>query len=441
MKTDNLYLYSKKRNSSVMGRLFLSYIYIIFILWSAGFGLFFVLPYFKNLYWLDSLSIFTIIVSLTYFILIFANTGVVRFGFHNSSLFWVFFFFIAISFLFSSYKYNQGLAGTIKYAAYYLIPLFSIFVYFQFPKRFRSFSAVNKAIINVSIIDSTVALVSYFLIVNADINLLNIPYSLRNGTPRFTIGVEVVLISIFISLNKCFKTKKISPKDACNIILGTLQIIIAGKTRSFLLYYAIAFVFIIALYSNFKTKICLYTVFFDLFLVFAFNAQYIINSISDYFLSDAGISIRFEAISFFMKQFYSKPFFGIGFISSKGPYSTLLGGANGKFYYDDVGVVGLLAQFGLFGLLWVIVLLATAFLQAKKTNLLISPILKTFVFYLTISSINLLFVDRGKLIYLFMLFVFTDFCHPISAIVNNTKRSPSLLARGRILNTKLKGCN
>lgn len=441
MINESLYMYNKKRNSNILGKLFSTYVYIIFILWSVGFGFFYVLPYFKDLYWVDSLSIITFIVCVIFFFLVFFNTRVLRFSFPRSSLFWIFFFFIAASCVFSCYKYSQGLLETFKYAAYYLIPLFSIFVYFQFPKQTRSFSAVSKAIINVSIIDSIIALLSYAFIANFGINLLNIPYSLRNASPRFTIGVEVVLISIFISINKSFKTKKLSLTDATNIILGTLQFFIAGKTRSFILYYVVTLLFIIALYSNVKTKIWFYVSLFILFLVFVFNANSIITLFSNYFLNDDGIYVRFEAISFFINQFVSKPIFGMGFISSEGPYSYLLGGINGTYYYDDVGIVGLLAQFGLTGLLWEILILATAYLQSTKSKLLVSSILKTLVFYMAISSINLLFIDGGKLIYLFMLFALNDFCYPINVFTKKKQRNYYFCGQQFVLNSKLKGSN
>jgi len=391
-------------------KLFLVFVYTIFIAFSAGFGLLRVIPYFKDLYWIDSLTIIITAVSALTWLLVFLNTKKLIYKFSNYLLFWVFLIFIFALSLYSKSIYSQGILETIKVASYYFSILFTIFVYFQFPSPCRSFSVVKKALINVSIIDSIIALLSFILIKNFGINILNLSYSIRDGSPRFTIGTCIVLVSIFVSIVYSFKTKNLSLKDFINILLGFVHLIFIGKTRSLILYFALALIFALAIFSNYKIKIFIATIIVCLFLSYCFNFNEFSNFFINYFLDDAGISIRFDAISFFMGNFNSSPIFGMGFISSKGDYSYLMSGVNGNYYYDDVGLVGLLAQFGICGFLWAIIILIKSFLVSHKSGTTPALVLKIFVFYLFVSSINLSFMDPERLAYLFILFVFDDFC-------------------------------
>jgi hypothetical protein len=59
----------------------------------------------------------------------------------------------------------------------------------------------------------------------------------------------------------------------------------------------------------------------------------------------AGTRVRFEAIEYFMTYVQKNPLFGMGFVHQN-YYSSVLYGANGRYYLTDVGIIGLLTECG-----------------------------------------------------------------------------------------------
>jgi hypothetical protein len=266
-----------------------------------------------------------------------------------------------------------------------------------------------RAIKIVSIIDSILAILSFVLIYTADINILNIPYSIRNGTPRLGIGTEIVLVSLFISFVSVLQKKKLQLIDFANLLLGLVQVIVVNKGRSAIFYLAITFLFGTLLFLKLLPRIIIFSLLLITLLLLSPTFPAFSNAVEAYFYGDDGIMVRFQAIEFYMNQFYHHPLIGMGFISTNGPFWYLAQGYDGLFYYDDVGIVGFMNRFGCIGLLLVSYLIFQCTKTSWGNHSISGYVEKTFLFYIVVSLINLSFLDLERLVYLFLLFAINDY--------------------------------
>lgn len=356
-----------------------------------------------------------------FLIIIWRQTRNINFHIGANPFFWCFIFLLLVLYVYSSIIYSQGLLGTLKYFVHYMIPLFAIFTFYQFPKSVRKKEILFHAIQVISIIDSFDAIVNYLLISKAGINLLNISYSIRNGTPRFGIGTEIVIISLFVSFASIFKSRRLNFTSLLCISLGLIQLIAINKTRSVLLYVFFSIIVFLFLSLKLQYKFIAITILaLCLFMLFPAIPD-IANSVTEYINGDGSILIRLEAIDFYMNQFYHHPLIGMGFISSHGDYWYLGTGYENRYFYNDVGLVGFLVQFGSMGLLLACYFFIHCIKSINHLVTLRSYIEKLMIIYFVVSSINLSLFDPERLIYLFLLFAIDDSSVKVNLVLQRKK--------------------
>ena len=134
-------------------------------------------------------------------------------------------------------------------------------------------------------------------------------------------------------------------------------------------------------------------------LVF-FGNQYFAAYINDYINNDYGLLNRSEAIVFYLNQFIHKPMFGMGYIGTdrSSVTSLLLYGPNGNYYRGDLGVIGLIDEYGIAGLIWTLYFLYGIYCMGKNTTIY-AQIIRFVVFYYVISLVNLSFMDSERLLF------------------------------------------
>lgn len=115
-------------------------------------------------------------------------------------------------------------------------------------------------------------------------------------------------------------------------------------------------------------------------------------------------SNRIYAITYYVQTFIKKPLFGNGFVSctAGSPYFAVEHGNLGIAYYGDVGIFGLLAETGIFSIIYFIypffkiiesfkTLASYKFILGTDFNFYVS-----LIFYLLLSSVTLIIVNDGR---------------------------------------------
>ena len=313
-------------------------------------------------------------------------------------------FFMLIEVIISNYRYKQGLANVIKESMYYLI--FAIVVIAICNMELEETVSLEwfcKKIVLLSMFCSTFAIILFSLYTYFGLNPLQLSVeNIRNGTIRFGIGSNLVVIALIISLSNMMN-EGLNKTDLSNMILGIVQLYFINKTRSVILYLIIVFCYMIlnTRKTNKIVKIVVYfTVFASIFLLIFGNSSFGYR-IEGYINADYGLMARVEAIQFYFSQFLKHPLFGMGFISTKKTLSgwNLLYGDSGIYYRGDVGVIGLLNAYGIVGFIWSCLFLKRIYNSAVD-NTTYSLSLKFIVIYFVISWANLSFMDAERLLYM-----------------------------------------
>ena len=307
-----------------------------------------------------------------------------------------------IEILLSSLNYKQSAFMLMKEASYNIV--FAVMLY--------SFSIINfsfitkewlcKKIVLFSVLSSFSAILFFVLYSAFSFNPLQLSENVtRNGTIRFVIGTGIVILALIISFTK-FLNKSATKLDVINILLGTIQIYYVNKTRSIILFLIILFCIIIlkTKRTNNLLKISLFLLISVSVILVFFGNQYFAAYINDYVNNDYGLLNRSEAIVFYLNQFIHKPMFGMGYIGTdrSSVTSLLLYGPNGNYYRGDLGVIGLIDEYGIAGLIWTLYFLYGIYCMGKNTTIY-AQIIRFVVFYYVISLVNLSFMDSERLLF------------------------------------------
>ena len=324
---------------------------------------------------------------------------------------------------------HQPIILTIKEAFYYIVPIAAYITIIQFKDINHSgfLNEVFDMIVSFSTVCSIVAIIAFLLNTYNGFNILRLNITLdsyRNGTLRFNVGGIVLYLGVFISIIKLIE-RDFSWKHIINIAVCAYQIIFINKTRTVMLY--IVAVIAISILNERKLKKSIRILMWLIIVVsivgaFVFSDS-VNTTVTSYLYSDAGFMMRLRAIEHYMNQFAQYPILGIGLISSSQDISgwQLLYGSEGRFFRGDVGVIGLLNEFGILGLLWVVVFFLKTFKEIKGMHDLASQICRCLLWFLLISMINLSFMDNNRCMYIFFAFAF------IECIKRNRKASESII--------------
>lgn len=381
-----------------------AYIIILLICLTGFFGLYRFLPLSKQLYSVDLIYIYILFFSIIFIAIdikkILSKNKAYTYKKKFNRAFIIFVLFISAEVLMSNFNYQQGLVNVLKEAMYYYV--FSIVGFLILTINYETINIewFYKRITQISIACSIVAIIIFASYTYLGIDLIGIAGGqIRNGTVRFGIGSNLVIISIVISITRILNER---PRclDICNLIVGFIQILFINKTRAVILYLMIlTCVMCLRMKKvNNLIKFFMWVGILISIIFLIFGNQIFMGKINSFISNDYGMLARMDAIKFYMNEFYGKPLCGMGFISSKKTIAgwELIYGNDGVYYRGDVGFVGLLNGFGVVGLCWAFAFLSKLFnsVEGKSTY---SLAVKHIVLYFCISSASLCFMDAERL--------------------------------------------
>lgn len=327
----------------------------------------------------------------------------------------------------TSSKFDQSLFSTFLVGYFFLI-LFLYFPYTSFLNNWDAWVDFVKMFSVFSLILSITKMLQSWLIVHSDVRYpflnSNLDFmsasSLRYvklGFTRIPSASDFVFYATLFLLIFHLIHKRVFSGMTTYLILGinTLYIVFVGQTRSYIVLLLI--VYIIAAFIRIKEKFD-----FSLILMIIITLSvpvillilYVINRL---LYGDANrvssLSIRLEAVKYYISNLRFSGWFSMGFARDSvygnlihNQYVTNLGQVV-TYNYDDVGIVGFLAQFGLVGIVDMVIYAVTlmvSFIKSRKKEI-------SFLIIVVIlgSCINLSLLDPQRIFYLPMVLVMLDF--------------------------------
>lgn len=310
---------------------------------------------------------------------------------------------VSVEILYSIYRYEQSLRGTLKEAMYYIAPVLVYLVFDNFARKHDVLSAMKYIFVRASIFVGFISLFEYVLLRRGmDILQLGNSITERYGTPRYNLAAVLFITALFFSISDWFsKETKFDITNLLNIVLIAVNLIFVSKGRSWLMYAGLAIVFGFFVSREFK----IHRVFIVLFIILAAVVMIlpnILDSLNIYIGEDAGIQVRFEAVEYYVNQIKENPVLGMGFINTSSSQLKLVSGTSGLYYQSDVGIIGFIDKFGFIGFFWLLAWFIKSIFCIVKNKMNNSNWLfaAMFMFFLVITNINLCLMDNNKTLYL-----------------------------------------
>ncbi|MDD3225122.1 MAG: O-antigen ligase family protein [Clostridium sp.] len=183
-----------------------------------------------------------------------------------------------------------------------------------------------------------------------------VQYGYRNGVRWYT-GFGLIIFSMFILIGKMLKIKDIK-RNSLNLLAITIDlisIIVVSQTRNFIVGIFISFVILVVLQKKYNKTLLFFMIFTVISLyILMYKNNFIINlfnSIYNEGINNKGtVGFRFKEIQFFVGQWIKNPLLGNGLYSDNFSKSYIITGLSNKYYTSDVGIIGLIYQFGVIGI-------------------------------------------------------------------------------------------
>lgn len=270
----------------------------------------------------------------------------------------IFLLLFLVEAIISKYRYNQSWLDIILM----LLPNLCLILYFiiNYYKISNKKERIRKFFVNVSVILSGLIIFQAKIYEKFGVALLKISYEgERLNKIRITSGCYFVSIGMIITLAEILNKKnsmKKRKKYVAFLLIEFIYMIDIVATRSLLMYLTISLFFMILLYNKQLIKrimIILGAIFISFILINTTIFKSFI-SISNDATEQWSNKIRVMAIEFYLEQIKEKPIFGTGLIKEKKENVELfyyLRGPLGKYYKEDIGIIGFVNTYGIVGLI------------------------------------------------------------------------------------------
>lgn len=297
------------------------------------------------------------------------------------SVYYLFGFFFIVSILTSYFYPEQSLTKTFSVSYYGLIPL----AYFIFRKILKTKSDWKKFTKLLSIFGTILAitkLIQSFILSNFGVLIFHLNYQgdISNAAYKsfkvlgfirlpsvgdFLFWVVVILLSLSVRFPE-WKILK-HPYQ-----LGTMIfcLVTVAQTRTYtLLLVGILVIYIYFRFFRYLSK-DLKIIFFFISSITAIIALYLLFSYLINF--QVGRSQSFDTrgveLNYYLGLISKSPIFGVGFLRGDGIYRAINAGPFLNYYFSDVGIIGFLAQTGLLGGSFILVLLVQLISSLRKSK-------------------------------------------------------------------------
>ena len=280
---------------------------------------------------------------------------------------------------------------------------FLVFLAFPLLKLVRKENGYDRILYAINVI----TLVLYILYILQSIAyekngtlFLHVNENLRNNALRMSLKSfgNVMIIYNFCRLwfDSNYKHKIFS---LIQFILGIYCLLFIQQTRAYYFVIAISLIVVLLFCGSSSSKKIRNIAIIILFSVMLFS-----SGLFDQFLGSFGENsdmygntlVRMNAIGYFWEEFVHSPLWGHGIITTA-QYFTIRTGPLGSYFYADVGIIGLMAQFGIFSFViyvWPMLRWGRHILRHLRSGKL-DPFLIAMYIYMLASTPSLLCVNQA----------------------------------------------
>lgn len=274
-------------------------------------------------------------------------------------------FSVVILFVYSVFIYPlQELGDTLKVACIFMLPILSVVFFECFYKGYLHIFLSTMNIICLiwhllMVVHTVIYMTRGVLLFDLKSYFIGDSVYIRDNSIRITMGVmsQFMIIYNFSYLYK--NTKKTNFKWLYHLILfilGLYCLVIVSKTRADQAYVLIAIAAIVLIGGKTNRSRFLTVVMTMVGIYIIINTD-IITKITEVFSSananTNSVVNRLYAYRYYGECIRNNPFWGHGFPMTTNiayPYYGVEHGALGRAYYSDVGIVGLIANIGMFAI-------------------------------------------------------------------------------------------
>lgn len=233
---------------------------------------------------------------------------------------------------------------------------------------------------------------------------------LLNGTIRMTLFSFGNLMIVY-NFDKLYMTKEKLKFKVWHIIclgIGIYSLIVVQQTRMYTIIVALCFMMIILIKGKgWKNKL-LKIVILCLCYLFLVNSSFVTDLIKSFSVTGENrwsTQARLYAITYYIDCIKHRPLFGNGFLSEV-EYYSILHGATGQAQYSDVGILGLIAETGIFSIVFFLLpvyFIIKSIITLKHEKRLNSLDVAIFLYVIATSATLILTVGRYCYTFAFIL--------------------------------------
>lgn len=303
----------------------------------------------------------------------------------------------------SGIKYPDiGLLSFLIETSHYWYLFLIVPLLYYFRKEDRGYEKIMRMLNIVVLLTYMVALVQSIAFDRSGLNFLTKELTIQDGSVRMGIGC-FGNVMILYNIDRFYNATEKRTSALLSAILGVLVMLLIQRTRGFTIV-SILCIGAVVLMNNRTIRKTFMNVLLiagvAIYLVYSGILPALLESLNPE--TGVNIGIRLEAIGYFWKEFSQNMLYGHGL--AIGPrYYSISRGSMGLFFYSDVGVIGSLAQYGLFYVIlyiWPMVhmgRIAVKWLREKNTRQKYAFLIGIYMFLL-LTSASLVVTDMFRML-------------------------------------------
>ena len=346
--------------------------------------------------------------------------------------------FLGIQAIYERLYFQYSLSSILFNLLPFLILLmyFGIGTFLSDQKNFISFCSLCEWI---TIILCTLLLIQLLIYNRKHIMFLNFSisnwYTMYHVTAngRFSVVADgLVKVTVLISFYDMLFWKNISRKKTfiatISFLLALLSIVFVDQSRIYIIQSVISIIVIYFITNknkiNLKTVSYAFAIFLIGLMLLLPKITSIINALND--SSNGSSYARIGAINYYLSIIGNYLFTGLGIVNpDEGTFQyILIHGGEGIYYFDDIGIIGILASMGIVMVVWYVLILIKNFklsFKIKNNNKKALSIGLSVMMLLGIMTGS--YLDKERLMALLLTMLVIDFCSRSDRLCNNEKSS------------------
>ncbi|MFD4705096.1 O-antigen ligase family protein [Gottfriedia sp. NPDC058432] len=315
----------------------------------------------------------------------------------------------------SYYLYDQPILLGIKATKWYLVVLTYILVSYLLVNNLISKRKIENIIIYIGFIAACVYITQF--VMYDKIQFLNVNFLERFGEVRFYQGVNIVILSLFMSFNRLITGKNVSLIMILICITNLFYIIIVANSRTLTIPIMVAIMFIFIIQRKFNRYIVFCLAVISFFYFFILNENNLLKSIFTLLVEDISnksgtFDVRLHEIEFYLTEVFKSPILGRGLLIESHYPSYIALGKQMEYFLSDVGIIGFFFKFGLVGLMIIfslIVLMIKNIKYLRKNHISKFDFIGYFIYLLISIWFVPLFDNTGSLLCLAFVLSLIDY--------------------------------